>query len=212
MTGQLVSAYDSTIEGWSQALEMRNQETEGHSQRVADLTMQLVKKMCVDETCWVHIHRGVLLHDIGKMVVPDTILCKAGPLTESEHQIMRNHPHYAKDLLIKIPYLAPALEIPYCHHEKWDGSGYPRGLRGNEIPLEARIFSVIDVWDAMRSKRSYRDAIAEHQVIEYLNIESGRSFDPVIVNEFFDMMNFKPHASSELPRLILSQNPQKLNH
>jgi HD-GYP domain-containing protein (c-di-GMP phosphodiesterase class II) len=212
MIGQLVNAYDTTIEGWSQALEMRNQETEGHSHRVVNLTLQLVNKMRGDETRLVHIKRGALLHDIGKMGVPDSILCKSGPLTEAEHKIMRNHPIFANELLSKIPYLAPALEIPYCHHEKWDGTGYPRGLQGDEIPLEARIFSVVDVWDAMRSKRSYRDEIPELQVVEYLRSETGRSFDPVVINAFFELMGFKIETVPDPGRLMLSQNPQKLNH
>lgn len=198
MFEQLVSAYDTTIEGWSEALEMRSQETEGHSHRVCELTMKLVKQMGIDETRWTHIQRGVLLHDIGKMGVPDQILCKNGPLTEAEMKIMREHPVKAYHLLSNIPYLKPALQIPYCHHEKWDGSGYPRGLKGTDIPLEARIFSVIDVWDAMRSYRSYRDAIPENQVIEYLCSESGRSFDPEIVKEFFTMMGFKE------PQLVIA--------
>ena len=191
MFSQLVEAYDTTIEGWSQALEMRSQETEGHSHRVTELTMRLVREMKIDKSLWVHIQRGVLLHDIGKMGIPDTILCKAGPLTPAEWEQMRQHPVKAYQLLSKIPYLQPSIEIPYCHHEKWDGTGYPRGLKGEEIPLEARIFSVIDVWDAMRSHRSYRDAIPENQVIEYLRTESGRSFDPQVINAFFEMMKFK---------------------
>ena len=191
MYSQLVEAYDTTIEGWSQALEMRSQETEGHSHRVVELTMRLAQAMKVDGSLWVHIHRGVLLHDIGKMGVPDTILCKPGPLTPAEWELMRQHPVKAYQMLSKIPYLQPAIEIPYCHHEKWDGTGYPRGLKGEEIPLEARIFSVIDVWDAMRSHRSYRNAIPENQVIEYLSTESGRSFDPAVVKAFFEMMKFK---------------------
>lgn len=208
MFDQLVSAYDTTIEGWSQALEMRSQETEGHSHRVCQLTMQLVKQMHLDETRWTHIQRGVLLHDIGKMGVPDQILCKNGPLTESEMAIMREHPIKAYQLLNKIPYLQPALQIPYCHHEKWDGSGYPRGLKGEEIPLEARIFSVVDVWDAMRSHRSYRDAIPENQVIEYLRSESGRSFDPAIIKAFFDLMGFKdPQGIPAGTRLSLEKAP-----
>ena len=208
MFSQLVSAYDTTIEGWSQALEMRSQETEGHSHRVCELTMQLVKQMNIDETRWNHIQRGVLLHDIGKMGVPDQILCKNGPLTEVEMSVMREHPVKAYLLLNKIPYLKPALQIPYCHHEKWDGSGYPRGLKGKDIPLEARIFSVVDVWDAMRSHRSYRDAIPENQVVEYLRSESGRSFDPEIVRAFFAMMGFKePQGAMAGTRLSLEKVP-----
>ncbi len=204
MMTQVTSAYDRTIEGWSQALEMRNHETEGHSHRVADLTMQLVEKMNLDESTRVHIRRGVLLHDIGKMGVPDSILCKAGPLTESENMVMRKHPEFAYHLLENISFLRPSLQIPYCHHEKWNGTGYPRGLKGEEIPLEARIFSVIDVWDAMRSNRSYRPAIPEAQVIEYLRYETGRSFDPAVVKAFFEMMNFKENEK-EPAKLVLKQ-------
>ncbi len=187
---ELVTAYDTTIEGWSQALEMRNQETEGHSHRVAELTMRLVRQLKIDESRWEHIRRGALLHDIGKMGVPDSILCKPGPLTPDETAIMRNHPKYAFLLLKEISYLRPALDIPFCHHEKWDGTGYPRGLKEEEIPLAARVFSVIDVWDAMRSTRSYRAEIPENQVVEYLRAESGRSFDPRVVEAFFEMMGF----------------------
>jgi len=202
LMGQVTSAYDKTIEGWSQALEMRNHETEGHSHRVADLTMQLVMRMNVDESSHIHIRRGVLLHDIGKMGVPDSILCKAGPLTEAENLVMRKHPENAYHLLENIPYLRPALQVPYCHHEKWDGTGYPRGLKGEEIPLAARIFTVIDVWDAMRSNRSYRPAIPEPQVIEYLRCENGRSFDPTVIKAFFEMMNFKELETNKTPIVI----------
>ncbi|HBF40350.1 MAG TPA: hypothetical protein DDW19_00780 [Anaerolineaceae bacterium] len=210
MFTQLVEAYDTTIEGWSQALEMRSQETEGHSHRVTELTMRLVRAMKIDESLWVHIQRGVLLHDIGKMGIPDTILCKPGPLTPEEWDLMRQHPVKAYQLLSKIPYLQPAIEIPYCHHEKWDGSGYPRGLKGKEIPLEARVFSVIDVWDAMRSHRSYRNAIPENQVIEYLNTESGRSFDPEVIKAFFELMKFKvPEPAMSNSRLSLEKAPAR---
>jgi hypothetical protein len=210
MFNQLVSAYDSTIEGWAQALEMRNQETEGHSHRVVSLTLQLVEKLHIPANRWVHIQRGVLLHDIGKMGVPDTILCKAGPLTDSENMVMQRHPFYARELLNRIAYLAPAMDIPYCHHEKWDGTGYPQGLQGDAIPLEARIFSVIDVWDAMRSKRSYRSAIPEVQVIEYMRSERGRSFDPAVVDAFFNMMSLPLTAKNVKTRLVLNYPPQKL--
>jgi HD-GYP domain-containing protein (c-di-GMP phosphodiesterase class II) len=188
---QMSEAYDKTIEGWSKALEMRNQETEGHSTRVVDLTLKLAQYMKVDSRKISSIRRGVLLHDIGKIAVPDSILCKTGPLTSSEFTVMHKHPEYAYNMLKDISYLAEALQIPYCHHEKWDGTGYPRGLKGTEIPLEARIFSVVDVWDAMRSDRSYRKAIPENQVIEYLRCEKGRSFDPIVINAFFKMMKFK---------------------
>ncbi|MBP9041609.1 MAG: HD domain-containing protein [Anaerolineaceae bacterium] len=210
MSDQLVTAYDTTIEGWSQALEMRNRETEGHSHRVAELTMQLVKKLNIDESQWDHIRRGVLLHDIGKMGVPDNILCKPGPLTAAETAIMRNHPQYALKLLEPIPYLRPALDIPYCHHEKWNGTGYPRGLKGEDIPMAARIFSVIDVWDAMRSARSYRAEIPEPQVVEYLRSESGRSFDPRVIKAFFEMMGFPLYATEHSSFISRSRQIEKI--
>lgn len=209
LMNQVTSAYDKTIEGWSQALEMRNHETEGHSHRVADLAMQLVLRMKVNENLHAHIHRGVLLHDIGKMGVPDSILCKPGPLTEAENQVMRKHPENAYHLLEHIPYLRPALQIPYCHHEKWDGTGYPRGLKGEDIPLESRIFTVIDVWDAMSSNRSYRPAIPEPQVIEYLRCETGRSFDPTVIHAFFEMMDFKELEPSKVTVVLKNADPVK---
>ncbi len=210
MSDQLVAAYDTTIEGWSQALEMRNRETEGHSHRVVELTMQLVIKLKVDEGQWDHIRRGVLLHDIGKMGVPDNILCKPGPLTADETAVMRNHPQYALKLLEPIPYLKPALDIPYCHHEKWNGTGYPRGLKGEDIPMSARIFSVIDVWDAMRSARSYRAEIPEPQVVEYLRSESGRSFDPRVIKAFFEMMGFPLYAAEHSSFISRSRQVEKI--
>ena len=203
MVGQLVSAYHATIEGWATALEMRNQETEGHSQRVVELTMRLAERMAIPANRREHIRRGVLLHDIGKMGIPDTVLCKHGPLTDAELQIMQKHPLYARELLGNIAYLAPALDIPYCHHEKWDGTGYPRGIQGDAIPLEARLFSVVDVWDAMRSQRSYRQAIPESQVFEYLRSEKGRSFDPAVVDEFLDMMHAPPSPGGNSSRLMV---------
>jgi HD-GYP domain-containing protein (c-di-GMP phosphodiesterase class II) len=209
MVEQLVSAYDSTIEGWAQALEMRNQETEGHSHRVVELTMKLASKMRIPIKRLEHLRRGVLLHDIGKMGIPDSILCKHGPLTDAELTIMQEHPSYARDLLAPITYLSPAIQIPYCHHEKWDGTGYPRGLQGDAIPIEARIFSVVDVWDAMRSKRSYRDPIPETQVIEYLRIEKGRSFDPLVVDEFLQLLNAPTQPKEKPLKLTLAAPSQK---
>lgn len=209
MVDQLVNAYNSTIAGWAQALEMRNQETEGHSHRVVDLTMRLAGRMNIPVHRIEHMQRGVLLHDIGKMGVPDSILCKHGPLSDAELKVMQEHPTYARDLLGHIAYLAPAIDIPYCHHEKWDGTGYPRGLQGEAIPLEARIFTVVDVWDAMRSKRSYRDPIPETQVIEYLRSERGRCFDPAVVDEFFRMQHIPVQAQEKTPRLVLGASAQK---
>jgi hypothetical protein len=209
MVEQLVSAYDSTIEGWAQALEMRNQETEGHSHRVVELTMKLAGKMHIPIKRLEHMRRGVLLHDIGKMGIPDSILCKHGPLTDAELTIMQEHPTYARDLLSHITYLAPSIQIPYCHHEKWDGTGYPRGLQGDAIPIEARIFSVVDVWDAMRSKRSYRDPIPETQVVEYLRVERGRSFDPQVVDEFLQLLHAPTRPKENKLQLTLAAPSQK---
>jgi HD-GYP domain-containing protein (c-di-GMP phosphodiesterase class II) len=203
MVGQLVSAYHGTIEGWASALEMRNQETEGHSQRVVALTMQLAERMHIPQSRREHLQRGVLLHDIGKMGIPDAILCKQGPLSDAELKVMQKHPLYAKELLGHIAYLAPAIDIPYCHHEKWDGTGYPRGIQGEAIPIEARLFSVVDVWDAMRSRRSYREAIPESQVFEYLRSEKQRSFDPVVVDEFLAMMHAPVSPGGNSSRLMV---------
>jgi putative nucleotidyltransferase with HDIG domain len=142
---ELTLAYDTTLEGWARALELRDKETEGHTQRVTEMTLRLATAMGVPEAELVHVRRGALLHDIGKMGIPDSILLKPGPLSESEWEIMRMHPVYAYEMLSPIGYLRSALDIPYCHHEKWDGSGYPRGLAGEQIPLHARIFAVADV-------------------------------------------------------------------
>ncbi|NJN65530.1 MAG: response regulator [Chloroflexaceae bacterium] len=149
----LSRAYDATIEGWARALELRDAETEGHCRRVTDLTIQLARRMGFSDEDIVHIRRGAILHDIGKMAIPDAILLKAGPLTREERTVMQQHTVYAYKLLSPIPFLRSALDIPYCHHEKWDGTGYPRGLKGEDIPLTARIFAVVDVWDALRSDR-----------------------------------------------------------
>jgi len=185
-------AYEATIEGWSKALDLRDKETEGHTQRVTNVTMKLARLMSVREEQLVHIRRGSLLHDIGKMGVPDHILLKPGPLTEDEWMIMRMHPQFAYDLLAPISYLHQALEIPYCHHEKWDGTGYPRGLKGEPIPLTARIFAVIDVWDALTSDRPYRPAWPEAKAQEYIHENSGTQFDPqvakVFLNNFSDLI------------------------
>jgi PAS domain S-box-containing protein/putative nucleotidyltransferase with HDIG domain len=181
---ELSLAYDATLEGWSKALELRDQETEGHTQRVTELTLRLAEAMQVTSVDPLHIRRGALLHDIGKMGIPDRILLKPGPLSEEEWHIMRQHPVYAYKLLSPIANLRLALDIPYCHHEKWDGSGYPRGLRGEEIPLVARIFSIVDVWDALRSDRYYRPAWPEEKAFNYLKEQSGKHFDPEVVKVF----------------------------
>jgi len=188
----LLKAYDSTLVGWSNALELRDQETEGHTQRVTSLTLDLARWMGVPESDLDNIRRGALLHDIGKMGIPDSILRKPGKLTEAEWVIMRKHPQYAYEMIYPIEYLRPALDIPYCHHEHWDGTGYPRGLKGNDIPLAARIFTVIDVWDAMRSQRPYRSALSVEVVCDYLNTASGTHFDPAVVDAFFELLGRKP--------------------
>ena len=188
---EVTQAYDTTLEGWARALELRDRETEGHTRRVTELTMQLARHIGIADDELVNIYRGVLLHDIGKMGVPDQILRKTGPLIESEWVEMRKHPEYAFNLLAPIPYLRPALDIPYCHHEHWDGSGYPRGLKGEQIPLSARLFSIIDIWDALLSDRSYRKAWPEEKVIEYIKEISGKILDPKVVKEFFGMMGIE---------------------
>ncbi len=185
---ELTQAYDTTLEGWARALELRDRETEGHTRRVTDLTMRLAHAMGIKDEDLVNIYRGVLLHDIGKMGVPDHILKKTGPLTEPEWDEMRRHPKYAYDLLSPINYLRPALDIPYCHHEHWDGSGYPNKLKGEQIPLAARIFSVVDSWDALLSDRPYRKAWPRHKVIEYIRASGGSILDSAIVDIFLTMM------------------------
>ena len=181
---ELTLAYDATIEGWSQALELRDQETQGHSVRVLDLTLRLAAEMGISSKDLQDIHRGVLLHDIGKMGIPDSILHKPGKLTDEEWEIMHEHPKYAYDMLAPIAYLRNSLDIPYCHHEKWDGSGYPRGLSGETIPLPARIFAIVDVFDALTSDRPYRDAWSKEETLDYIREQSGTHFDPRLVEIF----------------------------
>ena len=180
----LALAYDATIEGWSRALDLRDRETEGHTLRVTEITMRLAKAIDIGEAELVRVRRGALLHDIGKMGVPDNILLKPGTLTDDEWAIMRQHPQQAHDMLSPIAYLRLALDIPYCHHEKWDGTGYPRGLKGEQIPLAARIFAVVDVYDALRSDRPYRAAWPEDTVREHIRSLAGTHFDPEVVVVF----------------------------
>jgi PAS domain S-box-containing protein/putative nucleotidyltransferase with HDIG domain len=181
---ELTLAYDTTLEGWSQALDLRDKETEGHTQRVTAIAERLARAMGLSEAELVHVRRGALLHDIGKMGIPDSILLKRGPLTVEEWEIMKLHPVYAFELLSPISFLRPALDIPYCHHEKWDGTGYPRGLKGAQIPIAARIFAVIDVWDALRSDRPYRKAWSVGKVREHIRSLAGTHFDPKVVEAF----------------------------
>ncbi len=183
----LAVAYETTLEGWARTLELRDRETQGHSQRVLDLTLRLARKLGFTDEELVHVQRGALLHDIGKMGVPDHILLKEGTLTEAEWEVMHKHPIYAYEMLSTIPFLRKALDIPYCHHEKWDGSGYPRGLKGEEIPLSARIFAIVDVWDALLSDRPYRKAWTQEKTLEYIKSESGIHFDPMVVDAFMQI-------------------------
>jgi len=194
---ELAEAYDATLEGWSRALELREHETAGHSQRVVDLTLRLAQAMGISGAELVHMRRGALLHDIGKMAVPDRILLKPDPLDPEEWVTMRQHPLYASEMLKSIPYLRPALDIPYCHHERWDGSGYPRGLAGEEIPLAARIFAVADVWDALTSDRPYRPPWPEVDARRYMRTEAGRQLDPRIVDLFLAVICPKPKAGAD---------------
>ena len=185
---ELFQAYDATIEGWSGAMDLRDKETEGHTQRVTDLTLKLASAMNISQSELIQIRRGALLHDMGKLGVPDSILLKPGKLTDEEWEVMRKHPQFAHDMLFEIQYLKPALEIPYCHHEKWDGTGYPRHLKGEEIPLAARIFAVVDVWDAVTSDRPYRKAWSPEEATQYIREQSGKHFDPHVVNVFLNMI------------------------
>ncbi len=186
---ELQNAYEATLEGWAAALELREKETANHSRNVVDMTMELAAKFNFDSDELVHIRRGALLHDIGKMGIPDSILLKPGPLTDDEWTIMRMHPTFAYRLLSKISYLAPALDIPYRHHERWNGAGYPSGQKGEEIPLPARIFAVVDVWDALSSDRPYRPAWPSESVLNYLKEQSGIQFDPNVVNAFLEFLS-----------------------
>lgn len=178
---ELLQAYDDTLAGWINFLDLRDEKTEGHTMRVVDFTMNICKTMGFSPKELMEIHRGVLLHDIGKVGVPDSILNKPGPLTEEEMLVMKKHPVYAYQMLYPIAFLRPSLDIPYCHHEKWDGTGYPRGLKGKEIPLSARIFAIVDVFDALTSDRPYRKAWEVDRTIDYLRDNSGSHFDPDIL-------------------------------
>ncbi|MBF8277055.1 MAG: putative signaling protein [Candidatus Brocadiaceae bacterium] len=184
---EIVIAYDHTLEGWSRALDLRDKETEGHSKRVTEMTLRLMRATRLGGAELVHARRGALLHDIGKLGVPDSILLKPGPLTEEEWVVMRRHPEYANALLSPITYLKHSIDIPYCHHEKWDGTGYPRGLKGEQIPLVARLFAVVDVWDALRYERPYRKGWSDEKVCEYIHSHAGTHFDPEVVKVFLRM-------------------------
>ncbi|NTU79841.1 MAG: response regulator [Chloroflexales bacterium] len=187
-TLELTEAYDMTLLGWSSALDLRDKETEGHSQRVTAMAVGLAQRLGIEGEALIHLRRGAMLHDIGKLGVPDAILHKPGPLTDEEWVVMRRHPELALAMLRPIQFLAPALDIPYCHHEKWDGSGYPRGLGGDAIPLSARIFALVDVWDALTNDRPYRTAWDYARAAAHLRAERGRHFDPDLVEPFLSLV------------------------
>ncbi len=188
MRDRAEKAYQSTLEGWARALELRDKETEGHSRRVVSLAVDIARKLGLDEEKIKYVYYGALLHDIGKMAIPDAILLKPGSLTPEERAIINQHPTYAFEMLKDIEYLRPALAIPYSHHENWDGSGYPQGLKGEAIPLLARIFAVVDNWDALTTDRPYRKAWSQERTIAYLKEQRGKKFDPLIVDVFINIL------------------------
>ena len=195
----LIAAYDATLDGWSRALDLRDRETEGHSRRVTESSVELARAFGIVGDDLRHLRRGALLHDIGKMGVPDAILQKPGPLDEDEWTMMRLHPTFARDLLEPIAFLRSAVEIPYAHHERWDGRGYPEGLMGEQIPLGARIFAIADVFDALTSDRPYRRAWTRERALEYVRAQAGRHFDPQVVELFMRMA-----AGASSPRAMKS--------
>lgn len=213
----LEETYDLTLRGWVKALALRDDETEAHSQRVTNLTLRLAQAMGVAEEQMIHIWRGALLHDIGKLGIPDAVLHKSGALNAAEHALMRQHPIYAYEWLSSIPFLRPALDIPHYHHEKWDGSGYPYGLRGKAIPLTARIFAVVDVWDALTHDRPYRAALPAAQVRDYIQQQAGHHFDPTVVTTFLSLLHSETcdvdhlkleHPPATTPQLLTDQQQQ----
>ncbi len=194
---RLTLAYDATLAGWGKALELRDNGTDVHTQRVTEMTVRLAEAMGIEDTS--QLRRGALLHDIGKIGIPDRILHKEGSLSAEEWETMRQHPQYAYDWLSPIEYLAPALSIPYSHHEKWDGSGYPEGLTGTEIPIEARIFAVVDVWDALLSDRCYRPAWTPQHAAAHLREQSGKQFDPDVVHVFLTFFGVQDDDTEPRP-------------
>ena len=192
---ELIQAYETTLEGWSHAMDLRDKETEGHSLRVTEMTINIALAMGLNQDAIVNMRRGALLHDMGKLGIPDYILLKPGKLTDEEWVIMRKHPQFAYDMLSPIAFLKPALDIPYCHHENWDGTGYPRGLKGEEIPLAARIFAVVDVWDALCSDRPYRKGWPTEKVRDYICSLSGTKFNPQVVDAFLRVLDEKEKSA-----------------
>ena len=195
---ELTLAYNTTIEGWSRALDLRDRDTEGHTERVTDMAIKLARRLGLGESELVHIRRGAILHDIGKMAIPDSILLKQGPLTNEEWGVIRQHPRFAYELLSPISYLSQAIDIPHYHHEKWDGSGYPEGLRERQIPLHARLFAVIDVFDALTSPRPYREAWPRQKAIDFVREQNGKHFDPAVVPEFLRTLEAAEGSSLNL--------------
>lgn len=197
---EILRAYEATLDGWIRALDLRDGETEGHSRRVVGLTVALATELGVCGDRLVHIRRGALLHDVGKMALPDSILRKPGELDEAEQALMRRHPEHAWEMLGGVDFLRPALDIPYAHHERWDGTGYPRGLRREEIPLAARLFSVVDVWDALRYDRAYRAGWPAEKVRKYLREGAGTQFDPAVVPVFLRVLERDGEPELPAPR------------
>jgi HD-GYP domain-containing protein (c-di-GMP phosphodiesterase class II) len=185
---EILLAYDATLEVWAIALERRNKEAKGHTLRVTEMTLTMAMSMGVNDQELANFRRGAILHDIGNMAIPESILHKQGELTVEEWITMHLHPFFACEVLAPIDYLKPALEIPYCHHERWDGSGYPRSLAGEKIPLAARIFAVVDVWDALTSERPFRGAWSREKALAYIRGQSGKHFDPQVVEAFLRMV------------------------
>jgi HD-GYP domain-containing protein (c-di-GMP phosphodiesterase class II) len=185
--------YDRVLDSWMQILATQHKETREHIQRVTDMTVALAGACGVDALELVHIRRGALLHDIGKIAVPDHILCKSWPLTQEEQALLRQHPHYASEMLAHIPFLQPALAIPLAHHERWDGSGYPEGLRGEQIPLAARIFALVDIWDTMYVEHPSLSTCTEPCRRAYIEHMAGSQFDPEIVPIFLQQLDSMPH-------------------
>jgi putative nucleotidyltransferase with HDIG domain len=189
---ELTQSYDSTIEGWARTMELRDQETQGHSERVTEMTLKLARALGMSKEELIHVRRGAVLHDVGKIGIPDSILQKPGKLNEEEWEIMRQHPTLAYNVLSSSNFLKKALDIPYCHHEKWDGSGYPRALKGDDIPLTARAFAIVDVYDALRSDRPYREAWSQEKTLIYITEQSGTHFDPEVVDTFLELITEDP--------------------
>ena len=185
---ELTLAHEAMVEGWVRALEMRDRGSEGHTRRVTELTLRLAHEMGINDERLVHIRRGALLHDIGKLGIPDAILFKPDSLSEEEGRLMRQHPVLGYNLLAPILFLKPALDIVYCHHERWDGSGYPRGLKGEEIPLDARIFAVVDVWEALVVDQPYRPSMPRDEAIAYIKEQAGKELDPQVANAFLKII------------------------